>query len=80
MIHGDPLNKPVDIHDLLYTGLVGHPEDVALVCAKTHQTWVELQDGFDNLAGHYLALGLEPGVLVASLMRNSVELVIHYLA
>ena len=80
MIHGDPLNKPVDIHDLLHTGLVGHPEDVALVCAKTRQTWVELQDGIDNLAGHYLALGLEPGDRVASLMPNRVELVIHYLA
>ncbi|MGD8423445.1 MAG: AMP-binding protein, partial [Methyloceanibacter sp.] len=80
VIHGDPLDKPVDIHDLLHTGLVGQPEDVALVCAKTRRTWVELQDDIDNLAGHYLALGLEPGDRVASLMPNRVELVIHYLA
>ncbi|MEM7398958.1 MAG: class I adenylate-forming enzyme family protein [Pseudomonadota bacterium] len=80
MIHGDPLKEPVDIHDLLHAGLTGHPDDVALVCAKTRRTWQELQDGIDNLAGHYLALGLEPGDRIASLMPNRVELVIHYLA
>ena len=33
-----------------------------------------------RLAAHYLALGLQPGDRVASLMPNRTELVVHYLA
>lgn len=80
MITGAPLEHPVDIHDLLHSGLQGHPDAVALVCAKTTRTWRELGEAIENLAGHYLSLGLKPGDRIASLMPNRTELLVHYLA
>ncbi len=80
MITGAPLDTPVDIHDLLHTGLLGHPDAVGLVCAETCRTWRELEDAVENLAGHYLSLGLRPGDRIASLMPNRTELMVHYLA
>ncbi|MEM8840768.1 MAG: long-chain fatty acid--CoA ligase, partial [Pseudomonadota bacterium] len=80
MITGAQLDSPVDIHDLLHTGLLGHPASVALVCAETSRTWRELEDEVENLAGHYLSMGLRPGDRIASLMPNRTELMVHYLA
>ncbi|MEM6462616.1 MAG: class I adenylate-forming enzyme family protein [Pseudomonadota bacterium] len=80
ILRGAALEAPIDIHDLLHSGLEGHPDETAMICAKTRRTWRALDQAIDNLAGHYLAMGLEPGDRVASLMPNRVELVIHYLA
>jgi acyl-coenzyme A synthetase/AMP-(fatty) acid ligase len=43
-------------------------------------TWRELEDATEHLAGNYLALGLEPGDRIASLLPNRILLLVHYLA
>ena len=77
---GPSLIQPNPIGDLLSHGLKTKPDDLALVSAKTRITWRQLDDGSTQLASQYIALGLEPGDRVASLMPNRPALVIHYLA
>ena len=43
-------------------------------------TWRELHDASDRLARNYMALGLEPGDRIASLLPNRILLLVHYLA
>src|SRR5262245_26757331 len=61
-------------------GLATAPDAVALASNVRQVTWRELDHLTSALAGGYLALGLEPGDRVASLMPNRVDLAIHYLA
>ena len=77
---GPPLKDPVDIAQILNTGLSTKPGETALVSALTRWSWQELDRAAHNLAGNLLALGLKPGDRVASLMPNRSALVIHYLA
>ena len=68
---GPPLTQPHPMGNLLGRGLNAKPEDLALVSAKTRMTWRQLAEISTWLAGQYLALGLEPGDRVASLMPSS---------
>lgn len=77
---GPPLTQSVPTGDILGRGLQAKPDDLALVSAKTQITWRELGEVSTRLAAQYLALGLQPGDRVASLMPNRPALVIHYLA
>lgn len=77
---GEPLNEPVDVPNLLRPGIESKPDEVALVCAKTKLTYRNLDALASRLAGNLLAMGLEPGDRVASLMPNRTALVLHYLA
>ena len=77
---GEPLNEPVNVPNLLRPGTEGKPDDVALVCAKTRLTYRNLDDLANRLAANLLAMGLEPGDRVASLMPNRTALLLHYLA
>ena len=43
-------------------------------------SWAELEQSCHALANHYLSIGLRSGDRIASLMPNSLELLIHYLA
>jgi acyl-CoA synthetase (AMP-forming)/AMP-acid ligase II len=52
----------------------------ALLSLEGSWTWAELEDKSNRIAANYLALGLEPGDRVASLMPNRIELLAHYLA
>jgi acyl-CoA synthetase (AMP-forming)/AMP-acid ligase II len=77
---GLPLTTPNPIDNLLDRGLRTRPDDVAIASAKTQMSWRELDESSTRLAVQYLALGLQPGDRVASLMPNRPALVIHYLA
>ncbi len=77
---GPPLTQANAIDDLLGLGLRTKPDDLALASAKTQISWRQLGEISTGLATQYLALGLEPGDRVASLMPNRPALVVHYLA
>jgi len=77
---GRPLETPIHIPDLLRAGLTRAPDDLALVSATAGCTWRDLDRASDNLAGNLLDVGLRPGDRVASLMPNSIALIIHYIA
>jgi long-chain acyl-CoA synthetase len=77
---GGPLDRRTTPSDLLRTGLDRESDGLALVSARVRLSWSELDDLSSRLASAYLALGLEPGDRIASLMPNRYELVVHYLA
>jgi long-chain acyl-CoA synthetase len=68
------------LDDPLRAGLDRSPDQVAIVSASRALTWRELDGASAALAGGYLAIGLEQGDRLASLMPNRVDLVVHYLA
>jgi len=81
LIDGAPLEAPAaPLHDLLAVGLAAGPDEAAMVSAEERVTWRQLEEASLRLAGGYLALGLEPGDRIASLMPNRIGLAIHYLA
>jgi long-chain acyl-CoA synthetase len=81
LIDGAPLEAPAaPLHDLLAAGLAAGPDEAAMVSAEERLTWRELEEASLRLAGGYLALDLEPGDRIASLMPNRIGLAIHYLA
>ena len=77
---GRALERPAVPCDLLRAGLDAEQDGLALISADTRLTWRALDDLSGRLAGNLLALGLEPGDRVASLMPNRPALVVHYLA
>jgi acyl-CoA synthetase (AMP-forming)/AMP-acid ligase II len=77
---GPPLTLANPIDRLLALGLETKPDALALVSAKTRMTWRQLDAMSTTLAAQYLALGVDPGERVASLMPNRPALIIHYLA
>ncbi len=77
---GSALDGAVDIVDLIAKGLHRSPDETALVSAKTCWTWGQLESAANRLAGNLLALGLEPGERLATLMPNRVALLVLYLA
>ncbi|HEU5306757.1 MAG TPA: class I adenylate-forming enzyme family protein [Acidimicrobiia bacterium] len=79
-LEGRPLTALVDLRDLLRVGLDAEPDEVAVVSATDRMTWRELDAAADRLARNYVALGLEPGDRIASLMPNRILLLVHYLA
>jgi len=81
MPHSGPsLDKPVQLPTLLEIGLKDRPGQPALMSLDESWSWVELEQATSRLAAQYLALGLEPGDRVASLMPNRIALIAHYLA
>ncbi|WP_255444930.1 class I adenylate-forming enzyme family protein [Synechococcus sp. ROS8604] len=56
------------------------PDAVALHDLNRSMSWAELEQSCHALAKHYLSIGLCSGDRIASLMPNSLELLIHYLA
>jgi long-chain acyl-CoA synthetase len=81
VIDGGTLDAPAPpLHELLAEGLAADPEALAMASAERRISWRELEAASVALAGGYLALGLEPGDRIASLMPNRIGLAIHYLA
>jgi len=80
MISGPPLGPIVPLAALLGPALAIDGNAVALVSASARWTYRELDDAAARLAAAYLARGLAAGDRVASLLPNSPELLIHYLA
>ena len=79
-IAGLPLERPVNLSQLLETGLRTKPNEPALVSFESKWTWRELEAASLRLGSHYLNLGLKPGDRVASLLPNRGALIVHYLA
>ncbi|TDI88921.1 MAG: long-chain fatty acid--CoA ligase [Candidatus Dadabacteria bacterium] len=79
-IYGPELDDPVSIPELLRYGLENKPDEDALISLDTGHTWRELDESSTRLARNYLALGLEPGDRIASLMPNRTALIVHYIA
>src|ERR1700742_4765256 len=81
LIDGAHLNAPAGpLDDLLHVGLEAKPEEVAILSNVRSLSWRELEEASSRLAAGYLAIGLQPGDRIASLMPNRVDLVVHYLA
>jgi long-chain acyl-CoA synthetase len=81
LIDGAPLDAPAaPLDGLLAAGIAAAPDEPALISAERQISWRELENASLALAGGYLALGLEPGDRIASLMPNRIGLAIHYLA
>lgn len=79
-LSGPPLTQPNPIDALLDRGSQTNPDALALISAHAPMTWRQLHDHSDRLATQYLALGINPGDRIASLMPNRPALVVHYLA
>jgi len=79
-ISGPPLDRPVDLAEILKRGLETKPDTDALVSRRRRWTWRMLDSASTRLAGSYLDLGLAPGDRIASLLPNRTELMVHYLA
>jgi acyl-CoA synthetase (AMP-forming)/AMP-acid ligase II len=74
------VTAPVQLWSLLQRGLDAGRDRPAIRSLEGSWTWGELEDRTNRLAKNYLALGLEPGDRIASLMPNRVALLAHYLA
>jgi long-chain acyl-CoA synthetase len=79
-LSGPPLDRPIQLPELLHRGLEATPDAPALVSAETRWSWRELDQASKRLAGNLLSLGLRPGDRVASVMPNRTALLVHYLA
>lgn len=79
-IHGQKLENPTAVLDLLKLGLEAKPDEHAIVSLDMKLTWRDLDESSSRLAAGYLAHGLVPGDRIASLMPNRVTLLVHYLA
>ena len=79
-IAGLSLERPINLSQLLETGLRTKLHEPALVSFDSIWTWGELDQTSCRLGKHYLDLGLKPGDRVASLLPNCGELIVHYLA
>lgn len=71
---------PARLEKLLQHGLDSDAYAPALCAADGAWSWAELEEKSDRTARAYLAMGLEPGDRLASLMPNRRALVVHYLA
>ena len=79
-LSGGPLDQPFDLRNILGRGLESKPDEVALVSAEGGCTWRELDRASERYAAHLIAMGVQKGDRVGSLMPNRNALVIHYLA
>jgi long-chain acyl-CoA synthetase len=80
MYTGGSLGGPAVLSDVLRAGLQQDPDGRALVAKDALWSWRDLERQSTKLAQSFLALGLEPGDRIASLMPNRPALIVHYLA
>ena len=79
-VSGRFLAEPFELDHPLRAGLSRDPSAVAVHDLNRSMSWVDLEESCNALARRYLNLGLRPGDRIASLMPNSLELLIHYLS
>ena len=79
-VSGRFLAEPIALNDPLRSALSRDPAAVALHDLKRSISWIDLEESCNALARRYHWMGLRPGDRIASLMPNSLELLIHYLA
>ena len=81
MPHAGPLLEGcLQLSDLMRIGLKNRPNDPAATSMESVVLWSDLDQASSRLAANYLALGLQPGDRVASLMPNRTALIVHYVA
>ena len=68
---GPLLEAPIQLSKLLQIGVNDRPHEAALVSMEGVWSWSKLEETTNRLAAQYLALGLQPGDRVASLMPNA---------
>ena len=76
----DPAQPSLFLSQLLSIGLAQGPENVAALFPDSRWTWRELDNASTRYGSSLLEIGLKPGERAATLMPNSPELLIHYLA
>jgi len=79
-LSGAALDRPVSLATILARGLASQPDAPALITHDARWTYAALDAAATRLAANYLALGLQAGDRVASLLTNSPEMFVHYLA
>jgi acyl-CoA synthetase (AMP-forming)/AMP-acid ligase II len=79
-LQGPPLERTVNLLDLLHVELNSKPDDLALVSTETSWTYHELDRDSNRLAANLLGLRLRKGDRVASLLPNHNVLIVHYIA
>ncbi len=77
---GPTLEAPIDVTDILAVGLERNPDAIALASTEMRWNWRALDAATDRLAGHLVALGLQAGDRVATLMPNRTALLIIYIS
>jgi long-chain acyl-CoA synthetase len=77
---GPRLERPVRLANLLDVGLKSNPDGAAIISLERTWSWRELDEASTRVAKQYLAIGLNPGDRVASLLPNRGALIVHYLA
>ncbi|MEM7121641.1 MAG: class I adenylate-forming enzyme family protein [Pseudomonadota bacterium] len=77
---GPALDRSVDLSRLLERGLGQTPDAIAVSSLSEVLTWRELDAQSQNLASHYLDLGLRRGDRIVSLLPNRLQVLVHYLA
>jgi long-chain acyl-CoA synthetase len=77
---GPLLEAPLQLSDLLKIGLKNGSNDPAVTSMESVMSWSDVDRASSRLAANYLALGLERGDRVASLMPNRTALIAHYVA
>jgi acyl-CoA synthetase (AMP-forming)/AMP-acid ligase II len=79
-LSGPSLAHPVRLTRVLDAGLAAGADTPALISTESRWSFRALDAAAAQLATGLLDLGLSPGDRVASLMPNSPELLVHYLA
>ncbi|MGF1470560.1 MAG: class I adenylate-forming enzyme family protein [Rubrobacteraceae bacterium] len=79
-ISGPKRDSPFALADLLDAGLDADPSGPAVITGGQSLSWAQLDEHSTRLARGYVAMGLQPGERVASVMPNRPALIVHYLA
>jgi acyl-CoA synthetase (AMP-forming)/AMP-acid ligase II len=79
-ISGAALDAPFSFAELLRVGLAARPNRTAVITRDATLSWAELDAQSERLAKYYVALGLQSGERVATLMPNRPALIVHHLA
>ncbi len=67
-----------DLKQLLETAAEKFADKTAIICGERRFSYVELDEAASRMAGAFVAMGVEKGDRIATLMNNSPEFVIIY--
>ena len=72
--------RDITLYEFFAAAVDRHPEKLAVVESERNYSYGTLKTLVDNLAGHFVDLGLAPGEVVSLQTRNSIEMVLVHLA
>ncbi|MBM4449176.1 MAG: AMP-binding protein, partial [Chloroflexi bacterium] len=67
-----------DLKQLLEAAAEKHADKTAVICGERRLSYTELDEAASRMAGAFVALGVEKGDRIATLMNNSPEFIIIY--